>query len=175
MAGLLLQLAGGKMYYLKLMKLMYIIDREGLLRWGRPITNDRYYSLDNGLILSRVENLMTEESLVESYWNQFISAPRNWQIELTSDPETDELSEAETELIREQYLKFKRMFGHHGVKDRWELVEYTHNLPEWVDPHGSSIPVDYEEVLIKAQVPPDKVRKIIDSLEEFASFENALK
>ncbi|MGD0651719.1 MAG: hypothetical protein ABSA97_11370 [Verrucomicrobiia bacterium] len=34
MAGALLQLAGKRMNYMKLIKLMYIIDREALKRWG---------------------------------------------------------------------------------------------------------------------------------------------
>lgn len=69
----------------KLIKLMYIIDREGLVRWGRSMTNDRYFSLDNGCILSRTKNLLTEESLGPSYWKRFISPPQQWQVELLAD------------------------------------------------------------------------------------------
>jgi len=174
-AGMLLKLAGGRMYYLKLMKLMYLIDREGLLRWGWSMTNDRYVSMDNGCVLSVTKNLMTEESLGESYWKRFISAPLRWQVELIAEPETYELSQAERELIEEQYHKFQDMFGHWGAEDRWQLAKYTHDLPEWSNPHGSSLPIDYETVLIGAKVDRDRVREILQSLEEFAEFERALK
>ena len=52
-AARLLKLRGGRMSYLKLIKLMYLIDREALLRWGRPVTTDCYVSMDKGPILSR--------------------------------------------------------------------------------------------------------------------------
>lgn len=138
------------------------------------MTNDGYWSMDNGLVLSRVLNLMTEETWGESYWKRFISAPANWQVELIAEPENDELSKAESDLIREQYEKFQKMFGHWGADDRWKLVDYTHHLPEWRNPHGSSLPVAYEEVLIKAEVPREKVDKIIQSMEEFVAFENIM-
>ena len=37
---------GGKMSYMKLLKLLYLVDREALLRWGRPVSTDRYVSMD---------------------------------------------------------------------------------------------------------------------------------
>jgi hypothetical protein len=40
-AARFLKLRGGKMSYLKLIKLLYLLDREALLRWGRPVTTDR--------------------------------------------------------------------------------------------------------------------------------------
>jgi len=33
------------MHYVKLIKLLYLADREALLRWGAPITTDRYVSM----------------------------------------------------------------------------------------------------------------------------------
>jgi hypothetical protein len=35
-AAKFLKLRGGRMSYLKLIKLLYLLDREALLRWGRP-------------------------------------------------------------------------------------------------------------------------------------------
>lgn len=39
-ASRLLRLRGGRMSYLKLIKLLYIVDREAILRWGRPVTTE---------------------------------------------------------------------------------------------------------------------------------------
>ncbi len=36
---------GGTMSYMKLIKLLYIVDRQALISWGRPITYDCYMSL----------------------------------------------------------------------------------------------------------------------------------
>jgi len=40
-ASVLLRLRGGQMSHLKLIKLLYLADREALDRWSVPITHDR--------------------------------------------------------------------------------------------------------------------------------------
>jgi len=42
------------MKYLGLLKLLYLADRDALKEIERPITGDRYFSLKNGPVLSRV-------------------------------------------------------------------------------------------------------------------------
>ena len=59
-AAHLLKLRGGKMSYMKLIKLLYLADREAILAWGRPITTDGYASMDRGPVLSRVLDLATD-------------------------------------------------------------------------------------------------------------------
>ncbi len=49
------------MDYRKLMLLLYLADRKALLTWGRPITTDQYASTDQGIVLSRVLELITKE------------------------------------------------------------------------------------------------------------------
>jgi len=44
-AALLLKLRGGRMNYMKLIKLLYLVDRTALIRWGRPVTFDSYCSM----------------------------------------------------------------------------------------------------------------------------------
>jgi len=46
------------MNYLKLMKLLYLADRESMRRNGRPISGDRYVSMDHGPVLSQTLNLI---------------------------------------------------------------------------------------------------------------------
>ncbi|OLE54435.1 MAG: hypothetical protein AUG51_08470 [Acidobacteria bacterium 13_1_20CM_3_53_8] len=176
MAGMLLRMSGGTMYYLKLMKLMYLIDREGLLRWGRSITNDAYVSMDNGCVLSQTLDLIKYESLGASYWKRFIvTISKHKKVELIAEPETDELSRAEVNLIREQYEKFQEMFGQLGEDDRWALADYTHDLPEWTHPEGSSIPITYKEVLKLEGKTDEEINEILEELEEIASFESLIK
>jgi len=153
------------MHYIKLLKLMYLIDREAVLRWGVSLTNDKYVSMDNGPVLSRTLDIMTQETLGHSYWKQFISPPiGDYEVKLLQQPEANELSRATVGLIREVYDKF-------GHWNRWRLVEYTHTLPEYRDPRGSSLPIDLKEVLSGAGKQPQEVEEIINSLEEDALFE----
>jgi uncharacterized phage-associated protein len=141
-AAQLLRLRGGRMSYLKLIKLMYLADREALLRWGRPISTDRYVSMDKGPVLSRVLDLATEggDPARPSIWAQQIGEPSHYEVALKGSAETDELSEAEVALLEEIFLKY-------GTKNRWELVDLTHQLPEWQDPQGSAIPITYGDIL----------------------------
>ena len=153
------------MSYMKLLKLMYLVDREALLRWGRSMTADNFVSMPRGPVLSQTLNLITEEKLGESYWKRFISAPQEYNVSLLEEPEFDELSRADVELIDELYGKF-------GGWNRWDLVRYTHDLPEWTDPKGSSIPIDYRRVLEVGGKSEQEVFEIISDLEEVALFEH---
>src|SRR5215471_19347986 len=132
-ASRLLQLRGGRMSYMKLIKLLYLVDREALLRWGRPVTTDRYVSMDKGPVLSRTLDLINEgpEPGTRSVWTEFISTPQNHEVQLLKEAPADELSRAEEALIEE-------IFAQHGNKTRWQLVDYVHGLPEWEDPNGSA-------------------------------------
>lgn len=141
-AARILRLRNGRMSYLKLIKLLYFIDRAALLRWGRPVTTDRYVSMDNGPVVSRIYELIREETPpgVKSTWHEFISPPENFEVRLLKEAQSDELSRAEERLIDEIFQKL-------GTKSRWELVDLSHDLPEWQDPLGTSIPIEYRDIL----------------------------
>ncbi len=138
----MLCLRGGRMSYLKLIKLLYLADREALLKWGRPISTDRYVSMDRGPVLSRVLDLATdgEDPGSPSIWASSITSPGNYEVELSAEAGDDGLSEAEMRLL-------DLIFAEHGKKSRWELVDFTHRLPEWIDPRGGAIAITYRDIL----------------------------
>lgn len=153
------------MNVLKLMKLMYLADRETLVRWGWSLTGDAYVSMPKGMVLSRTYNLVNEETWPTSYWKTHISAPEGYNVNLIDEPGTDELSAAEMELIDEIYEKF-------GYLNRWVLVDKIHHhLPEWVDPDGSSIPIEYRSVLEEAGKSEQEVYATMSELEGVALLE----
>lgn len=140
-AALLLKLRGThRMKFLKLVKLMYIVDREALARWGRPVSTDTYVSMDKGPVLSRVYSLISEEQCEPAFWARHIVPASDHDVRLDADPGDQELSRAEDELIRE-------VFARHGHKNRWQIVDELHRLPEWQDPHGSMIPITIRDIL----------------------------
>jgi uncharacterized phage-associated protein len=157
-AARFLTLASRKMPYLSLLKLMYFADREALLRWGAPITNDRYYSLNYGPILGRVKDLMLEEELERSFWGTHISSPSNYMIELIDEVGNDQLSRAEEKLIDEIFSKNKHL-------DRWQLCDKSHKFPEWRNPNGSSIPIEIEDILKGEGIDEKEREAIIRELE----------
>ena len=80
-AAHLLRLHGGRMSCMKLIKLLYLADREALLTWGRPISTDRYVSMDRGPVLSRVLDLATDggDPGTPSIWASSITEPSNYE------------------------------------------------------------------------------------------------
>ena len=143
-AGVLLRQAGGRMNYMKLIKLLYLADRAALLRRGRPITFDEYVAMKHGPVLSAVLDRINEGDPPDerSYWHRSIRRSGAYEVELGGeDFNPDRLSDAEEELLLE-------VFGEYGGMDRWELVELLHDtLPEWTDPGPTSVPISYRDIL----------------------------
>lgn len=169
-AARFLKLRGGRMSYLKLIKLLYLLDRAALVRWGRPVTNDRYVSMDNGPVVSRIYDLIREEPPPGSdpIWRHFISAPVGYEVALTAEPEIEELSSAEESLVDE-------IFSAYGKLSRWELVNLSHELAEWQDPRGSAIPIQYRDILLAADKTEAEVAAIEAELESLALAEAMLQ
>jgi uncharacterized phage-associated protein len=162
-AARLLTLRGGTMSYLKLIKLLYLADREALIRWGHPITTDRFVSLDNGPVVSRIYDLIRNEPLPGSFriWRKFISDPENYEVRLVGDPGSGELSRPEQELIDE-------VFAQHGRQNRWRVVDYTRSLPEWTHPDGGALPIEYRDILKAAHKTEKEISAVEGALESAA-------
>jgi uncharacterized phage-associated protein len=156
-AAMFLKLRGGQMSYMKLIKLLYLADRTSLLKYGKPITMDRWYSMKHGPVLSNVLSLITDPSWTESSegtWAQLISAPlEDHEVRLLSNTfPNDRLSSAEEKIITEVFDKY----GHYN---RWDLVELLHKgeiAPEWKEPRqGSRILIALSDVL-KTELDPEE-------------------
>lgn len=132
----------GSERYLKIIKLLYLADRSAINQIGLPITGDRYVSMPRGPVTSQTLDLInySPDPSKASYWHDYISAPRNYCIMLNNNPGVGQLSQAEMDVLDEVYDKF-------GTMNVWALVEYTHHLPEYKDPEGSSIPIQIEDIL----------------------------
>lgn len=166
-AALFLKLRGNgnKMSHLKLMKLLYIAEREALLQWRRPITFDCYVSMPQGPVLSQTLNVINGESDDNGPWGKFISSPENHEVTLIEDPGTGSLSEAEERLIRD-------VFSRYGSMSRWEIRDLTHDFPEWQDPKGSSIPIDIKDILRGAGKTEIEIESIVDEIENIAMMDS---
>ncbi len=168
-AAHLLKLRCAPMSYVKLVKLLYLVDREALLRFGRPVTTDRYVLTDMGPALSQVNDLITVGSIAPSIWSQYISGLQGrLEVELRQEAPQAELSATETELIESIFAQF-------GEKTQWELIEYSKKLPEWHDPQGTKIPLEYTDILRAGGKSPAEVHEIISELESLGSVIESLE
>ena len=168
-AARLLQLAGGRLKYLHLIKLLYIADREALRRWGRPITTDRYVSMDKGPVVSRVYGLIADEPEPHSrsFWHQHIVQAPAYDVTLAKQPDPAELSAAEEQLL-------DQIFSDFGHKDRFALCEETHQFPEWKDPHGGALPITYRDILRAVGTAPQEADRLADELEAVSTAQDLL-
>ncbi len=162
-AARLLKLRGGTMSHLKLIKLLYLVDREAFVRWGRPVTHDSYVSMPHGPVLSfTLDRINERESSEGAYWHTLIGPKQNYEVRLIAeDCPNGQLSRAEEELIDEVFAKY-------GHMNRWQLRDFSHTLPEWEDPNGSSHPIDAADILRDAGYSEDDIQEIAGELEESA-------
>ena len=158
-AARLLHRAGGKMSYLKLLKLMYLAERASILNRHRPITGDSFAALRKGPILSHVYDLAKKKTGRKGFWAEHISAPTSHDsIRLLLKAGNEHLSQYEKDLI-------DRVFAKHGRKNGFVLSALTHKLPENRDPGKSSLPISIERILEKAGKPRGEIRSILDDLQ----------
>lgn len=142
-AAFLLEKRGGAMSHLKLMKLLYLADREAMNRYGVSISGDHIVAMSHGPVLSMTLDYM--DGGIESSpggWEEWISDKENHEVSLRKPiarGALDELSDAEIEVLEAVWNQFGKM-------DRWQIRNYTHTLPEWQDPRGSSRAITYKSV-----------------------------
>jgi len=158
-ASLLVSKFGGKMSHLALMKFLYIVDREAIARWGRPVMGGAYYSLPHGPIISPVLTLMQKIEGWDdpSFWSEHLSKMGN-EMNLLKPAGDDELSDAELALVDEVFQTYRNL-------NKWQLRDLTHNFGEWTDPHGSNIPIAIEEILFHVGKKGSEISKVLGQLQ----------
>lgn len=80
-----------RMSYLRLLKLLYIADRESLAETGRSMTGDRVLAMRHGPVLSEVYNLVGAPPCDAGGWSEYLRKD-GYQLELVRDLGTPELS-----------------------------------------------------------------------------------
>jgi uncharacterized phage-associated protein len=161
-AAFLLSLNAQKMNGQKLIQLLYLADREALIRFGAPITTDQYDSTKQGPMLINVSNLISYGSSAEKIgsWSSLIFNSSGDDVSLVreiSEEDYEELSVAECELLDEIWAKCGSLSGP-------ELVDVLRGLKEWHDPHGSSVRISYPDILRAGGRSEDFIAAVMDEL-----------
>ena len=177
MAGYLLLKRGGRMAYIKLMKLLYLADREYMISYGDSMTGDRAVSMNNGPVLSRTYDLLKSGSpLEESPWDDWIKGESNYEVSVKKPVHGLEDDDAFDELSRADIKILDKVFSEFGHYKRFELCELTHRIcSEWQDPHGSSVAINPKSIFMaggkseaEAEALLDRMRAR-DQLKKFSS------
>ena len=127
--------------FIKLVKLMYLADREALLELGYTLTKGTHYSLPKGPIVSEVYDWL-KGTLVGEFWNQHIKRSGKYGVSLERNPGIGLLAESHIRLLQ-------RIQKEHGNKSTWQLVKDVEALPEHREPIGrrKRRPIHYVRIL----------------------------
>ena len=148
-----------QMPYLKLIKLLYLSERQAMAKWGIPMSGDRFVSMNNGPVLSNTYDIIRSGG---KHWKELIQK-KGYNVsvdDVVSVDDLDELSRAEMKILDETFDEF----GHLG---KFDLVTYTHeNCEEWEEPNGSSYPIRPESILKAMGVSDEKAAALIENAHE---------
>ena len=156
------------MSYLKLMKLMYLAEKNFILQYGERLTGDTFFCMPKGPVLSSTYELFSGGN---EYWNSWISNCGNYELEFKQQDNValdDPLSTFEA-LSPAVLAVLNEVFNQYGHMNRWDLVALTHGptCPEWHDPHGSSIPISLRELLSANGKSSEETQDILNKIAEF--------
>lgn len=166
--------AGGIINVLRATKMVYLSDRLSIARREHPITGDNFVSMPFGPVNTYTYSYMCGAPRVRlDEWSEFIGTrgktnflPLSKSVNVEED--LDELSRADLRILSEVWEAFK------DVGDQFMLAEWTHeHCPEWRDPNGSSIPIDFATVF-KVLGKADPIDRAEEIQAERAFFANTL-
>ncbi|MGL5292385.1 MAG: Panacea domain-containing protein [Aeromonas sp.] len=164
MAAFMLSKRGGQMAYLKLMKLLYLSDREAMSRFGESISGDLMVSMPHGPVLSQTLNLIRGGSEHQNGWDEWISDEANYEVSIRRDvsdrDDLDLLSDMDLEILNKVWNEF-------GHMTRYQIRDYTHEqCREWQDPRGSAYPIKEETLFMAVGKSPEVASAMAKHLRE---------
>jgi len=132
---------GDRMNYMRLLKLLYIADRESLRETGCPLTHDRFVAMDHGPVPSRLYNLIMGRDPESPDWSRFV-VTEHFDVELVRDPGNAKLSAYEIETLQ-------RVADERRSLNQWGVRDETHDFSEWKKNHvkGTAIDIPLRDIL----------------------------
>ena len=172
-AAYFIHLEGGSLNIMKLIKLMYLAERESLEQYGEPMIGDTLASMPHGPVVSiTLDHINAFIQSEEGGWDDWITDRSNHNVSLKTEGDpTDrllELSEADLNIINITYAKF-------GYMNQYQIRDYTHDhCGEWENPEGSSSSIPYDRLLKNVGYSPEIASQISQQINEQSELDNLL-
>ena len=152
---------------LRLLKLLYIADRERLEQSGRTITGDHPCAMEHGPVLTRTYDLIKGTSTDQEVWDRYFARHPygGHEVMLIDSPGVGVLSRHEVEKLVNVCRRYE------GVSE-WDLSRYTHIFPEWQRAYSNrhcdrtSVRISDEALLEAVGRGQDKTRLLNESASE---------
>lgn len=123
LALLFLQHNGGVMSVSRLMNLMYLAERETILKRRHPITHDLYMATSYNVYLSNTFNFIHNKT--SNLWNRCISCDDNRSLSVKEDVNIDSLTNSEITIANEIFSRYK------DINDL-SAEQMAELFPEWL-------------------------------------------
>ena len=138
----LLWFDGNRMAYVRLLKLLYIADREWLAETGESITGDCACAMECGPVLLNLHDLIMGTGTNAGIWDAHILREGH-AVVLVADPGRGELSKGIVNKLSEVIERYRQLSD-------WELSERTHEFQEWIKHYsseGGRTPIPWQDIL----------------------------
>lgn len=141
-AAYLLKRLGNQTDKVKLMKLLYLADRDHFVQHNRPITRDSQWALPHGPVPSCTLNLLNSSDDDGGEYSAAHIGCEAKTYKLSADPGVSMLRPTDLAILDAVLARYGRMHT-------WALRDHTHNLPEYLECNvpGTSAPIPYEVIL----------------------------
>ncbi len=160
-----LQREGGSINIMKLVKLVYLLDRLSVARRGIPVVGGAYFSLPNGPITSELLDLVNSGRIwgaTDCHWEEFIGDRQNHEIAALKEARSQHLSESELRLIDAIYQE-------HGKKDQWQLREWCHeHCEEWTPLEQGRQRIELERIAKAVGKTDEQINRIKEDARELS-------
>ena len=159
----------------KLMRMMYLAEKQFILEYGERLTGDKMVSMPSGPVLSSVYASFLGGS---PYWNEWICNPGKYELAINDsiDVKADDPLEAFDELSVADQGILDAVFTFLEKMKPEEAARLPHNpefCPEWKNPQGSSSPIRYRDLLLKNGKNQEEADAILQRIEEVDSLHTA--
>lgn len=166
------------LYKTHLLKLLYLVDRVHIRKYGSFVTNTEYQAWQYGPVSPTIKDLIEniadkeDQSADVQYADTFISASRplhaRSRIDVKTKKEVDwkTIAETEKEAMEEVWEKYKN-------KNVDEIIELLHTFPEWKDVYRKEkVAIPIEKILEGTQ---DGFPEVHETIKEYVKEQEALK
>lgn len=147
--------------YTKLLKLMYLAERESYSRYAEPMCGDDLFSLPQGPILSKVLNFMRRE-IQDTRWTSLIDTKGyNLVLKAPNTKGYKQLSRAEKSIL-------DTLWDAHKNKTYKQMCDWTHtHCSEWEDVNKATFPGKQDPISVRKLMKNAGVKNVDAALKHF--------
>lgn len=160
--------SGGTIEKLKLIKLVYLAERQHLYSYHHPMLFDEFYSLPHGPVCSSTLNGISGV-IHEGLWDEYIARNGNIVVAVKSlgRNDLDEVSDAEMEVVDQIWHEFSDMSAS-------QIRNFTHeNCPEYTETNRARVPISYLDIF--EALGEENAATISDEISELVKLEGILE